>query len=414
MTEPGVVEVTVYIAARPETVFPYFTDPVRYVQWMGGHAVLDPAPGGIYQVGMRDGVQAAGEFVEVEPPRRLVFTWGWTHEHAVAPGSTTVVVTFEDEDGGTRVVLRHYGLPTGEQERSSPRRMVALPRPAGPPRRGRRPGAGSQHLIRPPAAPRHPGPRGRRSRPATPASRARTMILSRAHGSGPPQVDPREDRDPIPPRSLARALGSSPVPGPVGLTDVVAARRRPGGTGHDEAGGRRAGAVGSATAGPSVRPSTPPCRRAVWPVRRPAGGCPSAPRCGPRPPWPRAGSAAATPGRPPPVARAPIRGPRRPRCRRMRVGSLGRARSSSAFCAGALDLALTRGRRRRRRPAGWSVPCRGAKVPLAPPAPRDQPPPHRPSMRSRSGRDTASGPRSIARVRPPTGIDGWRKDASRA
>jgi uncharacterized protein YndB with AHSA1/START domain len=115
MTEPGVLEVTVHIAARPETVFPYFTDPVRYVRWMGGHAALDPAPGGIYQVGMRDGVQAAGEFVEVEPPRRLVFTWGWTHEHAVAPGSTRVVVTFEEEDGGTLVVLRHYGLPTAEQ-----------------------------------------------------------------------------------------------------------------------------------------------------------------------------------------------------------------------------------------------------------------------------------------------------------
>ena len=64
---------------------------------------------------MRDGVQAAGEFVEVEPPHRLVFTWGWTHDLAVAPGSTRVVVTFHEEDGGTRVVLRHYDLPTDEQ-----------------------------------------------------------------------------------------------------------------------------------------------------------------------------------------------------------------------------------------------------------------------------------------------------------
>jgi uncharacterized protein YndB with AHSA1/START domain len=115
MTEPGVLEVTVHIAARPETVFSYFTDPARYAQWMGGGAVLDPAPGGVYQVSMRDGVQAAGEFVEVEPPRRLVFTWGWTHRYAVAPGSTRVVVTFHEEDGGTRVVLRHYDLPTDEQ-----------------------------------------------------------------------------------------------------------------------------------------------------------------------------------------------------------------------------------------------------------------------------------------------------------
>ena len=93
MTEPGLVEVTVHIAARPETVFTYFTDPVRYVQWMGSRATLEPVPGGVYRVGMRDGVQAAGEFVEVDPPHRLVFTWGWTHDHAVAPGSTRVVVT---------------------------------------------------------------------------------------------------------------------------------------------------------------------------------------------------------------------------------------------------------------------------------------------------------------------------------
>ncbi len=115
MTEPDVVEVSLYVAAQPQTVFSYFTDPARYVQWMGGAATLDPAPGGIYRVSMRDGVQAAGEFVEVDPPHRLVFTWGWTHDLAVAPGSSRVVVTFHEEDGGTRIVLRHYDLPPDEQ-----------------------------------------------------------------------------------------------------------------------------------------------------------------------------------------------------------------------------------------------------------------------------------------------------------
>ena len=110
-----------HVAAPPETVFSYFTDPARYVQWMGDAATLDPAPGGTYRVSMRDGVQAAGEFVEVEPPRRLVFTWGWTHDHAVAPGSTRVVVTFHEEDGGTRIVLRHYDLPDRRTARPPPR-----------------------------------------------------------------------------------------------------------------------------------------------------------------------------------------------------------------------------------------------------------------------------------------------------
>jgi uncharacterized protein YndB with AHSA1/START domain len=113
MTEP--LEVSVHIAAGREVVFAYFTDPARYAQWMGGRAILDPVPGGVYRVGMRDGVEAAGEFVEIDPPRRVVFTWGWTNEPALAAGSTRVEVTLVEEDGGTRVVLRHYGLPDDGQ-----------------------------------------------------------------------------------------------------------------------------------------------------------------------------------------------------------------------------------------------------------------------------------------------------------
>ena len=63
MTEPGPVEVSVHIAARPETVFAYFTDPTRYAQWMGNHATLEPVPGGSYRVHLRDGVQAAKTLV---------------------------------------------------------------------------------------------------------------------------------------------------------------------------------------------------------------------------------------------------------------------------------------------------------------------------------------------------------------
>ncbi len=115
MTDTDVLEVSVHIAALPETVFPYFTDPARYVQWMGTQAELEPHPGGVYRVTMRGGVQASGEFLEVDPPRRLVFSWGWNHDHAVAPGSTRVEVILTAEDGGTRVVLRHEGLSDAEQ-----------------------------------------------------------------------------------------------------------------------------------------------------------------------------------------------------------------------------------------------------------------------------------------------------------
>jgi uncharacterized protein YndB with AHSA1/START domain len=117
MTDPEDLEVSLHIAAQPETVFPYFTDPARYVQWMGSQADLEAVPGGSYRVRMRDGVETVGTFLEIDPPRRIVFTWGWTQGSAVPPGSTRVVVTFEPEAGGTRLVLRHHDLPDDGERR---------------------------------------------------------------------------------------------------------------------------------------------------------------------------------------------------------------------------------------------------------------------------------------------------------
>ncbi len=76
MTQREVLEVSLHVAARPDTVFRYFVDPARYVEWMGCEALLEPVGGGEYQVRMLDGPGAAGKFVEVDPPRRVVFTWG--------------------------------------------------------------------------------------------------------------------------------------------------------------------------------------------------------------------------------------------------------------------------------------------------------------------------------------------------
>lgn len=115
MTDDDAVEVSLYIAAQPETVFPYFTDPGRYVQWMGRDATLQPVPGGSYRIFMQDGVEAIGEFVEIDPPRRVVFTWGWTHDPTVPPGTTRVVITLHAEQDGTRVILRHHDLPDDGQ-----------------------------------------------------------------------------------------------------------------------------------------------------------------------------------------------------------------------------------------------------------------------------------------------------------
>ncbi|HKP92187.1 MAG TPA: SRPBCC domain-containing protein [Thermoleophilaceae bacterium] len=106
-----VVEHELRIEAPPETVFPYFTDPAKIVEWMGEEATLDPRPGGFCRIAFAGGA-VAGSFVEVEPPTRVVFTWGWEERFFdVPPGDTRVEVTLAPEGDATRVRLTHTKLP---------------------------------------------------------------------------------------------------------------------------------------------------------------------------------------------------------------------------------------------------------------------------------------------------------------
>lgn len=108
------VELSVRLEARPDQVFPYLTEAERYVQWQGVRADLDPRPGGVYRIWMDADTVARGEFVEVEPPRRVVFTWGWEGNDSLPPGSTTVELILQADGDATILRLRHTGLPDGE------------------------------------------------------------------------------------------------------------------------------------------------------------------------------------------------------------------------------------------------------------------------------------------------------------
>ena len=106
-----VVEHEVRVAAPPAAVFDYFTDPVKLVRWMGSEATLDPRPGGVCRVTI-GAVTMIGEFVEVAPPSRLVFTWGFEPAiFEVPPASTVVEVALQPDGDGTRVRLTHRRLP---------------------------------------------------------------------------------------------------------------------------------------------------------------------------------------------------------------------------------------------------------------------------------------------------------------
>jgi uncharacterized protein YndB with AHSA1/START domain len=109
------VEVEVRIAASPETVFDFFTDPALMVQWMGRAVDLDPRPGGGFRCEVNDEAIASGEYVAVEPPGRVVFTWGWNGEDSVTkPGTSTVEVLLAPDGDGTHLRLIHSDLPSPE------------------------------------------------------------------------------------------------------------------------------------------------------------------------------------------------------------------------------------------------------------------------------------------------------------
>ncbi|MFI5316553.1 MAG: SRPBCC domain-containing protein [Myxococcota bacterium] len=102
----------IFIDASPEEVFPYLTISARYSLWMGIAAELDPRPGGVYRVDANGRNVILGKYVEVSPPRRVVFTWGFADPESPVPaGSTTVEIDLIPQGRGTLLRLVHRGSP---------------------------------------------------------------------------------------------------------------------------------------------------------------------------------------------------------------------------------------------------------------------------------------------------------------
>jgi uncharacterized protein YndB with AHSA1/START domain len=104
------------IAARPETVWELLVDPEQAVRWMGMTASFDLRPGGLYRVEVIPGHTARGEFVEIDPPHRLVHTFGWEPESGsiVEAGSTTIEYELVADGDGTLLRFTHRDLPNAE------------------------------------------------------------------------------------------------------------------------------------------------------------------------------------------------------------------------------------------------------------------------------------------------------------
>ena len=151
----GTILAVVEITATPERLFRALTSP-EVVEWWGQEGLYrttnwtgDLRVGGRWRasgVGA-DGAEFAveGEFVEIDAPRRLSYTW----QPSWDPGKTTTVhFRFDPIEGGTRLTLRHDGFSSPEScqghSRGWPRILDWLSAHAGV----RHPNASSHFLIR--------------------------------------------------------------------------------------------------------------------------------------------------------------------------------------------------------------------------------------------------------------------------
>ena len=114
------VRLTMELPVEIEVMFDAWTTAAQFVQWFPGWAEMTVTDGGEYRFGW-DGWEEewAGNYIEVDRPTKLVFTW--LPPVAVFPigaYETTVTLCFEDLQGTTRMTLELSGFRAGPEMES--------------------------------------------------------------------------------------------------------------------------------------------------------------------------------------------------------------------------------------------------------------------------------------------------------
>ena len=105
---------TIHLPVTADEAFALITEPERLRRWQTVAARVDLRIGGEYRWTVTPGHHASGTFQEIEPGKRIVFTWGWESGMDLAPGASTITITLEPDAEGTSLRLVHDGL-TPEQ-----------------------------------------------------------------------------------------------------------------------------------------------------------------------------------------------------------------------------------------------------------------------------------------------------------
>lgn len=109
-----------FIPVARDRVFAAWLDPESLVQWMRpgrtteATAEVDPRQAGKFRIVMMHGAERfehTGEYLVIEPPARLSFTWV---SQATDHKPTVVTVDFLEWSGGTELVLTHQRVPLSQ------------------------------------------------------------------------------------------------------------------------------------------------------------------------------------------------------------------------------------------------------------------------------------------------------------
>ena len=108
--------------ASRERVYAAWTDPEQLQQWFGPAKVRTRALEADVRVGGKfrwditspegEEMTVEGEYRELEPGRKIVFSWQWQEDEEWEGYLSIVTVELEETDKGTEVRLRHESLPS--------------------------------------------------------------------------------------------------------------------------------------------------------------------------------------------------------------------------------------------------------------------------------------------------------------
>jgi uncharacterized protein YndB with AHSA1/START domain len=102
----------IYIKASPEQVFSFLSEHDKFLRWMERALDIDARPGGIFRLDPNGKEIVRGEFLEIDFPHRIMFSWGFEVGDMDVPlGSTVVEITLTPDGDGTILRLTHRDLP---------------------------------------------------------------------------------------------------------------------------------------------------------------------------------------------------------------------------------------------------------------------------------------------------------------